>query len=900
MSYFNISQLPSATTLTGSEQLFGDQFGVSVAITVAQLAALASIGAGGLTGQVLYNLNGLQAGSTSMTFAAGSGTLSITNLVANTVVATESVTGSLVNGAYSYGTMQYADTGNLATFAIAANEYAQIQAQNYNTGSAASADFIVANSATTAATGYGDFGINGVGFAGAGSLGAPSYVYLYAAGTELAVGTSTANGIHFVTNSGATDAAGISAAGVFTIASLAYVNVTSNTVPQNGIYLSAPNTLAFASNLSQAGTLSAAGNWIFNAPASGATAAFTAAHGGNPTVNIVGDLTGTYALQLTSTSGTPRSWGFATSGANNALYLEDVTRGAEILSVSSAGDITMYAPASGITLSIAGSANAYAASINGNATSGQSFGLLIQAGTTSADYSFQVLNQTGATLYARMYGDGGMTFGSPTGGDKGIGTVNAAGMYVNGVAVSTGGSPGGASGNLQYDNGGSFGGVSNWNWTAASGVMVASAPTSGVALTINGFAGSYTESVIGAATSGSSFGLLIQAGYTSADQCFSFQTHGGTQILGGYGDGGITAGAPTGGDKGAGTINAVGLYVGGVAVSTGGAPGGASGLLQYNNGGSFGGATGWSYAGTKITANTGALSITAAANVVPLAITGGTNTANYYAATVQAGAAAGFSSGLYVAGGTNSSDVALQIINSAGTQPFLTINGAGNASIGATTAGVPFSVAVNASTFYGAAISAGAGVGAFLALCGNATTAGANSVDIGADGANNLQVVVRQSGASAYFTTGAQQTLTLYPSGRAAAVTGFNGTHSFRITDSAQIPFNAGYLEVPVNTQNANYTTVLADSAKAILHNDGVAYTHTIAANSSVAYPVGTTLTFVNDASAAVNITIAINTDTLVWTPSGSTGARTLAQYGRAVAHKVGATRWYISGTGLT
>jgi len=55
--------------------------------------------------------------------------------------------------------------------------------------------------------------------------------------------------------------------------------------------------------------------------------------------------------------------------------------------------------------------------------------------------------------------------------------------------------------------------------------------------------------------------------------------------------GGVLIGSPTGGDKGAGTINAVGLYVGGVAVGTGGGtPGGSSGQIQYNNGGVFGGA----------------------------------------------------------------------------------------------------------------------------------------------------------------------------------------------------------------------------------------------------------------------------------------------------------------------
>jgi hypothetical protein len=74
----------------------------------------------------------------------------------------------------------------------------------------------------------------------------------------------------------------------------------------------------------------------------------------------------------------------------------------------------------------------------------------------------------------------------------------------------------------------------------------------------------------------------------------------------------------------------------------------------------------------------------------------------------------------------------------------------------------------------------------------------------------------------------------------------------------------------------------------------------TIPANSSVAYPTGTVLTFINDASAVVNVQIAITTDTLQWASGGTTGTRTLARYGVATAVKVTSTKWVISGTGLT
>ena len=124
-------------------------------------------------------------------------------------------------------------------------------------------------------------------------------------------------------------------------------------------------------------------------------------------------------------------------------------------------------------------------------------------------------------------------------------------------------------------------------------------------------------------------------------------------------------------------------------------------------------------------------------------------------------------------------------------------------------------------------------------------------------------------------------------------------------TDSTTMTFpgasaNIGYLEVPANSQSANYTLVLADSGKAIDHpsTDANARTFTIPANASVAYPVGTVISFSNMTSQAV--TIAITTDTLYWAGTGTTGSRTLAQYGVATARKLTSTTWLISGVGLT
>ena len=111
---------------------------------------------------------------------------------------------------------------------------------------------------------------------------------------------------------------------------------------------------------------------------------------------------------------------------------------------------------------------------------------------------------------------------------------------------------------------------------------------------------------------------------------------------------------------------------------------------------------------------------------------------------------------------------------------------------------------------------------------------------------------------------------------------------------------NIGYLNIPQNSQSAAYTLTLADSGKHIFHpsTDANARTYTIPADSSVAYPIGTALTFINMTSQAV--TIAINTDTMYLSGAGTTGSRTLAQYGSASAIKITSTSWLISGSGLT
>lgn len=108
-----------------------------------------------------------------------------------------------------------------------------------------------------------------------------------------------------------------------------------------------------------------------------------------------------------------------------------------------------------------------------------------------------------------------------------------------------------------------------------------------------------------------------------------------------------------------------------------------------------------------------------------------------------------------------------------------------------------------------------------------------------------------------------------------------------------------GYINIPINAQTGNYTLVAADAGKTIYHALGAAAaTHTIPANASVSYVNGTAVSFVNLSANAV--TIAITSDTMYLSSAGTTGSRTLAQYGTATAVKLANTTWIIAGSGLT
>lgn len=110
----------------------------------------------------------------------------------------------------------------------------------------------------------------------------------------------------------------------------------------------------------------------------------------------------------------------------------------------------------------------------------------------------------------------------------------------------------------------------------------------------------------------------------------------------------------------------------------------------------------------------------------------------------------------------------------------------------------------------------------------------------------------------------------------------------------------AGYKGVPQNIQAGNYGLILTDASKHIYHASGAGAgdTYTIPANSSVAYPVGTVVSFINDDSNS--LAIAITTDTMTLVGTTDTAPCTMTENSMATALKVTSTSWLINGTGIT
>ena len=313
---------------------------------------------------------------------------------------------------------------------------------------------------------------------------------------------------------------------------------TGSTVPTNGIYLSAANTLAFASNTTLRGSVNSTGNWVLAAPSSGVALTVSA---------VAGQVAATFSsanqgISITSSAATAPlkfvptgqdAWTIGAGGVSvNDFAIQNATRSTNPITISggaSGGNVTINAPSSGVALTVNGVTAQMALSISSVANYAQSKwndgtvdAYLGVGAFANTSFNLGTLSAHAMSLYTNgnpriaLASAGNVTINAPSSGDAL--TVNqltgAYGAIVkNGAAGSAilelcgnGSSPGGNTVAL-FSNGadnvgylsvrGNFGFNLQTNATtrvavAAAGNVTINAPSSGTTLELSTVGGTGT------------------------------------------------------------------------------------------------------------------------------------------------------------------------------------------------------------------------------------------------------------------------------------------------------------------------------------------------------------------------------------------------------------------------
>jgi hypothetical protein len=173
---------------------------------------------------------------------------------------------------------------------------------------------------------------------------------------------------------------------------------------------------------------------------------------------------------------------------------------------------------------------------------------------------FQGPSTTNATQLFSMSATG-MIAGAATGGRMGAGTINATGLYVNGVIVPPGGTPGGSSGQIQFNNSGVFGG-----FTTSGDATINTASGALTLSTVNANVGSFGSATACTAFTVNAKGLITAASDATCTPALASITGFGTGIAAALATNVGSAGAPVLFDGDAGTPSAlVGTNITGTA-----------------------------------------------------------------------------------------------------------------------------------------------------------------------------------------------------------------------------------------------------------------------------------------------------------------------------------------------
>ena len=456
----------------------------------------------------------------------------------------------------------------------------------------------------------------------------------------------------------------------------------------------------------------------------------------------------------------------------------------------------------------------------------------------------------------------GILVGTPSLGAQGVGTINATGLFINGVGVGTG-----------------SGSVTSVAATVPSFLSVTGSPVT----TAGTLAISYSGTALPAANGGTGQTLYTDGqlliGNTAGGLTKATITAGsGISVT--NGDGAITITSTAGG----GTVTSVAASGGTTGLTFTGSPITSSGTLTLGgtlaivNGGT--GAT--SASGARLTlgaagsgANSDITSLTGLLTALSVA-QGGTGQTSYIDGQLLIGNSAGgltrstitAGSGISIANGNGS----ITITSTAGGGTVTSVSGSGGTT-GLTLTGGPIT-GIGTLTLGGALNVANGGTGA--------TTAAGARANLGAGTGNGTVTSVSGAGS----TNGLSLSGTVTSTG---SIT-LGGSVTSVATGATIDGVTIGYRSIPRSTTTG--TAVVADVGKCIAISAGL----TIPAST---FAAGDAISIYNNSAASVTLTQGSGL-TLRSAGTATTGSRTLATRGIATIWFNSATEAIISGAGVT
>ncbi len=212
------------------------------------------------------------------------------------------------------------------------------------------------------------------------------------------------------------------------------------------------------------------------------------------------------------------------------IFLTDPNASTNTLTVSAPGADGVGAAGGGRALMLLGAPNSYTMELAGSVTSGRSYGLFIHAGTTSADTSFIVQNESRLTNFFVIRGDGLLNMFGP-----GTGISSAYSVGSRSTLVLNGGSNGSL---IDFQENGTTGGYVYVNGAAGMQINASLGPlnfyaTNTLAMTIAQAGGVTIQQPTG--------GNYLTAGVVNNASFYAVGTYQRSSPLAGYLDGGYSS-----------------------------------------------------------------------------------------------------------------------------------------------------------------------------------------------------------------------------------------------------------------------------------------------------------------------------------------------------------------------